>query len=241
MRRCVQLLVGILIGQWLAFGSQPSVADFYTPGIAAWEHGRYSEALVYWSRAAMLQPNDPVLQYRRGTALARLGFAHAAADAYRLALLLDPTPALAALAEEGLRSLTGGVRTPVETVVPVEPARGVWVASVVLNGERTARFLVDTGSSVTLVSPSLADALKLREATGGETIELQTLAGPTIGPVVNVASLRVGDSELRDVSVVVHDPGLGVDGILGNSVLGRYRLTLDADRRLLHLNVSATK
>ena len=34
---------------------------------------------------------------------------------------------------------------------------------------------------------------------------------------------------------VVHDPGLELDGILGNSFLGRFVVTLDADRRLLHL------
>jgi aspartyl protease family protein len=125
--------------------------------------------------------------------------------------------------------------------VPVEPARGVRVASVVLNGRRPARFLVDTGSSVTLVSPALAAALELREATAGGKIELQTLAGRAVGPVTRLASLRLGAVELRDVTVVVHDPGLGVDGILGNSVLGRYGVTLDAARGLLHLDVAARR
>jgi len=32
---------------------------------------------------------------------------------------------------------------------------------------------------------------------------------------------------------MVHDPGPSLDGILGNTFLSRYRLTLDADRRLL--------
>jgi hypothetical protein len=35
--------------------------------------------------------------------------------------------------------------------------------------------------------------------------------------------------------VVVHDPGPGLDGILGNTFLSHYRLTLDSDRRQLRL------
>jgi predicted aspartyl protease len=82
----------------------------------------------------------------------------------------------------------------------------------VLNGRRPARFLVDTGSSVTLVSPALGAVLELREATGGERIELQTVVGRAIGPVTRLASLRLGAVELRDVTVVVHDPASASTG-----------------------------
>ena len=66
-------------------------------------------------------------------------------------------------------------------------------------------------------------------------IELQTVAGRSSGPAVQVRSLRVGGVELGDVTVVLHDPGAGFDGILGNAFLSRYRLTLDPDRHLLVL------
>ena len=61
------------------------------------------------------------------------------------------------------------------------------------------------------------------------------MGGRTAGAAATVASFRVGDLELRDAPVVVHDPGPDFDGILGNSVLGRYRVTVDADRRQLLL------
>jgi len=41
--------------------------------------------------------------------------------------------------------------------------------------------------------------------------------------------------EMRDAPVVLHDPGSGLDGILGNTFLSRYRVTVDADRRVLVL------
>ena len=151
-------------------------------------------------------------------------------------LLLEPPAALARAARDGLADMrTAGRAGPVtDTTVVLEAVRGVWVATVVLNGEWRARFLVDTGSSVTIVAPALAASLGLLRSVG-PGVELQTVAGLTAGPAARLASLRVGDAELRDVPVVVHDPGPEMDGILGNSFLGRYHLTLDGYRRLLHL------
>src|SRR5712692_6059388 len=194
MRRCLTLVVGILIGQWLTFGANPSPADLYSVGLAAWERRDYPEALRMWSHGAALQPGDAVLHFWRASALARLGQRHAAADAFRLALMLDPPESVAALARQELASLdaASAKATDVETTVPVEPARGVWVASVVINGDRQARFLVDTGSSVTLLSPALAKAIGLPAKGTRDKMELQTLAGMTAGAVTTVASIRVG-------------------------------------------------
>jgi predicted aspartyl protease len=66
-------------------------------------------------------------------------------------------------------------------------------------------------------------------------VELQTLSGRTSGASATLASLRVGDAELRDAPVVLHDPGPGLDGILGNTFLSQYRVTVDGDRRELRL------
>jgi predicted aspartyl protease len=140
------------------------------------------------------------------------------------------------LAREGLERPDTVVTSTgaLETVVPLEKARGVWIVPVLLNGSRAGRFLLDTGSSVTLVSPLVGAELP-GGLTSRETVELQTLSGLTTGPAGRLASIRIGEAELRDVPVVLHDPGPGIDGILGNTVLARYRLTLDSDRRLLRL------
>lgn len=237
MRRVLTLVLGMLIGQWLAFAATPSPATFHALGLAAWERTDYAEALRLWSHGAALQPDNALLQYRRATALARLGQPSAAADAYRLVVLLEPSANIARLAEQGLVSLNAAVAgvSDRETTVPVESSRGVWMLSVVLNGGFVARFILDTGSTFTIIAPSLAHALGLPAVATSARVELQTLAGQTVGAGGTLASIRVGEAELRDVAIVVHDPGSGVDGILGNSFLGHYRLTLDADRRLLHL------
>jgi aspartyl protease family protein len=109
------------------------------------------------------------------------------------------------------------------------------VAVVTINGTHEGRFLIDTGSSVTIVSPAAAAMLGLTLTPADDSIELQTLAGKTAGQRSVLRSLAIGSVELSDVPVVVHEPGPGLDGILGNTVLGRYQVTLDADRRVLHL------
>ena len=85
-----------------------------------------------------------------------------------------------------------------------------------------------------VVSPTFAATSGL-PLDARDAIELQTLGGRTRGPASTVSSLRVGTAELNDLPVVIHDPGPGLDGILGNTYLSHYRLTVDADRRQLTL------
>ena len=237
MRQLLTLLLGIVIGQWLAFSGVQSPAQFDTLATSAFTRHDYVEAAQLWTRALTLQPDNAAFHYHRATALARLGQRQSAADAYQLALMLQPPADLARLVREGLSELrvprSGGRLS--EALVPVEFSRGVWVAIVTINGTHEGRFLVDTGSSVTIVSPGAARMLGLPIVQDDDAVELQTLAGKTAGRRATLRSLGMGDVELRDIPVVVHDAGPGLDGILGNSVLGRYRVTLDADRRLLHL------
>jgi predicted aspartyl protease len=235
MRRVLTFGLGVFIGQWLVFGAAASPADYHVRAQRAWDARDYAEAMQLWSRAATLQPAEPAFHYYRGTALARLGLRLSAMDAFQMALLLDPPPSLARSVLRDMARLTQAGVTVQETTVPLEHGLGVWIARVVLNDSRTGRFLVDTGSSVTVLSPTLAADLGIASGFAGSPVELQTLGGLTAGPSAIVGSLRVGGLELRDAPVVLHDPGPGLDGILGNTFLSRYQVTVDADRRQLHL------
>jgi aspartyl protease family protein len=236
MRRILTLGLGILIGQWLAFGSATSPAEYAVRAERAWRGADYLGALQLWTHAVALQPADPTFHYLRGAALARLGLSVSALDAFQMALRLEPAPELARRILGDITRLAWATTSSTrETTVPLEPALGVWITPVMLDGAHTGRFLVDTGSSVTVVSPELAARVGIREGAGPGSVELQTLGGRTAGRAAVVRSLRVGDLEMREAPIVVHDPGQGVDGILGNTFLARYRITVDADRRQLHL------
>jgi predicted aspartyl protease len=235
MRRVLTFVLGVMIGQWLVFGAAASPAEYHLRAQRAMEARDYLEAMQLWSQAAALQPSEPTFHYYRGTALARLGLKVSAIDAFQMALLLDPPARLARLVLQEMARLNQSGVTVQETTVPLEHGLGVWIARVVVNDSRTGRFLVDTGSSVTVLSPTLAADVGIAGGAASTPVELQTLGGRTAGPPAIVGSLRVGSLELRDAPVVLHDPGPGLDGILGNTFLSRYQVTVDADRRQLHL------
>ena len=239
MKRALIFAMGVFAGQWLVFGSVSSPAGLHVKAQVAYEHRDYVEAMRLWSQAVSLQPDNATFHYSRATALARLGLRLSAADAYQMSLLLDPPRDLARQAIEGLASLSpaaasAGAR-PQDVTVPLESGLGVWITMVTVNGNYRGRFLVDTGSSVIVLAPAFARMVGVLSSGGRAAVELQTLSGRTSGPSATLASLRVGDAELRDAPVVLHDPGAGLDGILGNTFLSQYRVTVDGDRRELRL------
>lgn len=233
MRRVFGFLAGVVVGQWLVFGSALSPAEIHSRAAAAYERRDYVEALRLWSQAVSLQPAEARFHYLRGQALASLGMRTSAADAFQVSLLLEPSSDVARDAMAGLAGLASVTAPDGEVLIGLEQGVGVWIVPIVINGVHQGRFLLDTGSSVVVVSPAFAASIPL--ADGREAIELQTLGGRTRGPASTVASLKVGTAELQDLPVVIHDPGPGLDGILGNTFLSHYRITVDADRRQLTL------
>ena len=87
-----------------------------------------------------------------------------------------------------------------------------------------------------MISPDLASALEIQPDRRSKPVPLQTLSGLTSGHVVTIPSLRVGDMEAQDVIAVVHPVGPSMDGILGNTFLSRFTVTLDPERGLLRLS-----
>jgi predicted aspartyl protease len=233
MRRVFGFLAGVVVGQWLVFGSTLSPADLHSRAAAAYDRRDYVEALRLWSQAVSLQPAEARFHYLRGQALANLGMRTSAADAFQVSLLLEPSSDVARDAIAGLAGLASVTAPDGDVLVGLEQGAGVWIVPIVINGVYQGRFLLDTGSSVVVVSPPFAASIPL--ADGRDAVELQTLGGRTRGAASTVASLRVGTAELHDLPVVIHDPGPGLDGILGNTFLSHYRLTVDADRRQLTL------
>jgi len=235
MRRGLPLLVGILIGQWLAFAGMESPADVYRLAREAGARSDWIEATRLWSHAVALQPDNAYFNYMRAAALARTGHRHAAADALQITLLLSPEEQLAQQIRYELASLTAGGAGEAtgESLVTLESVRGVWVVAATVNGQR-GRFLFDTGSSVVVLSPAFAEKIGVTPR-GNETLELETLGGRTRGAWASVSSLRVGGAEVRNAEVIIHPPGGEIDGILGNAFLSRWDVALDPDRRILRL------
>jgi clan AA aspartic protease (TIGR02281 family) len=231
-----------LLGLILLGSVAATVPDLNEAGKAAYAKGDFVIAERLFSQALVQAPDEPLLHYHRGIALMRLSRWREASTAFETALRLNPPGDVARASREGLQSLGPILRQPAargatadETAVTLRRAGGNWFAQVRLNDSRTARFLVDTGASTCVISPGLASALDIQPDRRAEPVLLQTISGLTRGHVVTIPSLRVGDVEAQDVIAVVHPVGPSMDGILGNTFLSRFTVTLDPERGLLRL------
>ena len=234
--------LGPLLFLVFATGAGAAVSDLNDAGKAAYSRGDYAAAERLFNQAVAQAPQDPLLHYHRGVTLMRLYRWREASAAFETVLRLNPPADLAATAQQGIRSLAPLLREPAprnargqETLVTLHRARGNWIAEVRLNDSRTARFVVDTGASLCVVSPELAADLGVRPGPGAEMVPIQVVGGVTAGARVTLASVRVGDAEAENVAAVIHSIGPGIDGLLGNTFLGRFTVTLDPDRGVLVL------
>lgn len=215
--------------------------DLNEAGKTAYQRGDFAEAERLFTQALARTPNDPLLHYHRGAALTRLGRIREATAAYETALRLDPPPAVAAAARDGLRAI-GALGAPSrprrsadETVIALTRTAGGWLTEVVINGAWTGPLLLDTGASVTLVSPAVARAAGISIGPDTQMVEVQGIAGRTRGPIVTLSSIQVGEIEARGVRAVVVELPMGLNGLLGNSFLARYTFTLDPREGALRL------
>jgi clan AA aspartic protease (TIGR02281 family) len=126
---------------------------------------------------------------------------------------------------------------PRKASVPIEKHGEVVVIEATLNHKRSAKFVVDTGASYTLISKSLAQDLALDVGQGAKTMSFQTANGLISAPVTNIESISVGGMEIKNLTTAVHDavPDSRVSGLLGLNFLSHFRMDFDTQKRVLHL------
>lgn len=232
-------------------------ADLNKAGKAAYARGEYPEAERLFRQAVAAAPDEPEVHYHHGVALTHLHRWAEAAAAYEKALTLRPPAALGAAARQGLRSVEPMTRPrasaplpeagvappprprPRRVELPPETVRvrrhgGNWFVEVTLNDMHQATFLVDTGASACAITPEMAEALGIVLDPDVPPVLVRGVTGSTWGRRVTIPSIRVGETEARDViAFVIPLPGL--QGILGNTFLSRYTTTLDPGQALLTL------
>ncbi|HEX6178451.1 MAG TPA: aspartyl protease family protein [Thermoanaerobaculia bacterium] len=122
--------------------------------------------------------------------------------------------------------------------VPLKSTRTSFTASVTVEGEGPFRFLVDTGSSLTVIDRALAQRLRL---PSGKPIEAITTSGAASVVRSTVTELRAGSLIVANLPVLVtplpHFPSHGrVDGIVGMNALANRSFVLDVERRCLDID-----
>lgn len=113
---------------------------------------------------------------------------------------------------------------------------GTLFVPVVVNGQ-PRKFVIDTGASITAVTPTTARELRL--AATGDTMLIND---ETVALVANLRTLSVGTAHHSDVRVaIVALPAAKriderFDGILGLDILGQYDVVVDLQRHRLVLH-----
>ncbi len=117
-----------------------------------------------------------------------------------------------------------------EVRVPLSTDGHFWVRANIGGVER--RMLVDTGATVTALSPDTAASAGAVLRTGMTPVLTQTANGSILARAATVSRLTIGMIEARDLPVVV-SPGLGRVDILGMNFLMRLKRWRVEDRTLI--------
>ena len=105
-----------------------------------------------------------------------------------------------------------------ETRVPLSPDGHYWVRASI-NGKK-ANFLIDTGATLSAVSPGVAAAAGLEPRRGGIPVQINTANGTVTAKISSAESIRFGNIEASGIDVVIA-PGLGDTNIIGMNLLSR--------------------
>ncbi len=125
------------------------------------------------------------------------------------------------------------------SITPRLVQRALVVIPVTINQEGPFEFMVDTGSQVTIIDPTLASRLRLKlQGTAG----LVSVAGYARGSVTVLNSLEADSGVLEKSFAIVEDLGTihaadaRIRGVLGENFLSHFDLLIDYAHRLFCLD-----
>ncbi|MAC57365.1 MAG: TIGR02281 family clan AA aspartic protease [Novosphingobium sp.] len=105
-----------------------------------------------------------------------------------------------------------------ETRVPMQADGHFWIRAAVNGVERD--FLVDTGATLTALSPRTASDAEIRQNPMDRSVMMRTANGTIRAQLGTIDELRMGNIVARDLDAVVA-PGLGDANVIGMNLLSR--------------------
>lgn len=210
-----------------------AMVDFY--------ENRLDASIRGLRRAVGLEPDEPDYIFQLGQAAARRERYKEAADAYERFLLIAPkTDAdrrdrirglIDFLRYLGSQASLYGVGGKEKTEQPFEAVDGRPILKVRVNGEKEPlRFVLDTGSGMSVISQDTARKLGVRPVARGGLARAVGGGGKFEIVYGFLSSLDVGDVRVERVPVYIRqffDTTVPVDGYLGLSVISSFVATVD--------------
>ncbi len=127
--------------------------------------------------------------------------------------------------------------SPDKVSVPFQKKGQVVVVEAIVNEKASAKFVVDTGATYTMISQATAKELGIDLEKKLPTIPFQTANGVIRAPLVSLDSIEVGGMKVKDLTAAVYDvfPDPTIAGLLGLNFLSKFRMDIDTENGLLHL------
>ena len=124
--------------------------------------------------------------------------------------------------------------------MPLDRLGSLFVVTVEINETRSARLILDTGASHTILSHAIARDLGLFSLRPVASVTMHTVGGSVQADMIHVDSIRIAGAEVRNSLAAIHnlpDVPPEIEGLLGLSVLRQFEVTLDTARSRLHLGL----
>ena len=128
------------------------------------------------------------------------------------------------------------VIAPEGETIRFTPGRHIHV-DVRINDTVTARLILDTGAGQTMVSPHILAAAGAPMGQGRSVRRRGVAEGAYIQAIqVPVHSVAIGNARVERMQVNAYDMGWrDVEGLLGQDFLGRFNVSIDAERGVVTL------
>ncbi|MBX7171759.1 MAG: aspartyl protease family protein [Pyrinomonadaceae bacterium] len=216
--------------------------SWYGYGMLSFYENRINEGLNALERAEFLDPDDYDIVFSYAQVLARAEKYKEAAEEYNKFLLISPKNdfdrrnRIKGLIEflrylgnkQELYRVDSNVK---KTIVPLELMRDRPIIEVKINGkEDKLRFVLDTGSGISVISEETAKRMKIKPISKGGTA--RAVGGDGKFEIIYgfLDAVNIGDSRVRNVPVYIrrfHDDGERVDGYIGLSLISKFLTTVD--------------
>jgi predicted aspartyl protease/Flp pilus assembly protein TadD len=219
-----------------------AMVDFYG--------NHFTESFTGLQRAVSLNPNEPDYLFNLAQAASRIERFKDSADAYER--FLRVAPRTDADRRERIRGLIRFLRylSSVSDLYVMEGATYATVPftaddnrpvmEVRINGEKEPlRFLLDTGSGMSVISDTAARRVGVRPVARGGAA--RGIGGNGRFDIVYgfLSSLDIGGARIRNVPVYIRPlftSGRPVDGYIGLTVISKFLTTIDYGARLFTMN-----
>lgn len=215
---------------WFGMG----MIDFY--------ENRIQDGLNKLEQAEYLEPNDPDLVFSLAQVYARAEKYKEAAETYRKFLEISPSSDKDRRERiKGLISFLSFLGNKQElytvssdedqTIIPMELVRDRPIIEVKINNrDEKLRFVLDTGSGISVISDETAQRLGINAISRGGMA--RAVGGDGKFDIVYgfLRSISLGKVRIRNIPVYIrkfHDDGEKVDGYVGLSLISKFLTTVD--------------